>query len=142
MIYIDTSAAVKLVRHEANSDDLSDWLAERRGRLLVSSAIIEVELLRATRRSAPRQLPRAMEVLGGITTVALSPAIRQRAARYPDPALRSVDAIHLATAEEVAAATAMSFEAFLAYDVRLLAVAEAAGLPVVAQGGDARALDG
>jgi hypothetical protein len=53
VIYLDTSGAMKLVRSEAHSDDLSRWFRERLGIPVLSSVLIEVELVRATRRSAP-----------------------------------------------------------------------------------------
>lgn len=135
MIYLDTSAAMKLVRPEKYSTELSDWLRERRGSSAVlSSVLIEVELMRATRRSAPEQLDRAAEVLSGIGVVTLSPAVVTRATAYTDASLRSLDAIHLATAEHLVSVTRAPLGAFVAYDGRLLAVAERVGLPVVAPG--------
>ena len=134
VIYIDTSAAMKLVRPEAYSADLSRWLDDRPGRPVVSSVLIEVELLRATMRSEPARATRAADVLRGIGVVTLSPAVIARAAGYADLDLRSLDAIHLATAEHVASATKEALEAFLAYDERLLAGARRIGLTVAAPG--------
>jgi predicted nucleic acid-binding protein len=134
VIYIDTSAAMKLVRAETHSDDLSDWLRERRHHPVLSSVLIEVELIRATRRSAPEKLHRAAEVLRGVGTVTLSPAVVTRAAAYSEVSLRSLDAIHVATAEHVVAVTKVGLEAFVAYDDRLLDVARSVGLPTVAPG--------
>jgi hypothetical protein len=134
VIYIDTSAAMKLVRPEAYSADLSRWLDDRPGSPVVSSVLIEVELLRATMRSEPARATRAADVLRGIGVVTLSPAVIARAAGYADPDLRSLDAIHLATAEHVASSTKEAVEAFLAYDERLLAAARKIGLTVAAPG--------
>lgn len=134
MIYIDTSAAVKLVRPETYSADLSRWLEERSWTSVVSSVLIEVELIRATRRSEPERIARAGRVLDGIGVVTLSPAVIARAASYPDRELRSLDAIHLATAEHVASATAEALDAFLAYDERLVAAARSVGLTVASPG--------
>lgn len=134
MIYLDTSAAMELVRPEAHSNDLSRWLTERPRSPLLSSVLIEVELMRATRRSAPERMDRAAEILGGIGVVTLSPAVISRASAYTDPELRSLDAIHLATAQHVVSRTPEVLEAFVAYDERLLSVARAAGLPVAAPG--------
>ncbi len=134
MIYLDTSAAVKLVRFEIHSHDLSKWLRGRRDSTVLSSVLIEVELIRATRRSAPEQLPRATQVLRGIGVVSLSPSVVARAAGYLDAELRSLDAIHLATAEHVAAVSREQIDAFVAYDNRLLTAARSAGLPSVAPG--------
>ncbi len=125
---------MKLVRLEAHSADLSHWLDDRPGAMVVSSVLIEVELLRATLRSEPANATRAAEVLRGIGIVALTPAVIARATAYTDPDLRSLDAIHLATAEYVSTATTEVLEAFLAYDERLLDAAHKIGLAVVAPG--------
>lgn len=135
MIYIDTSAAMKLVRPEIHSGDLSDWLRGQSGRSTVlSSVLIEVELMRATRRSAPEKLDRAAEVLRGIGVVTLSPAVAARAAEYTDANLRSLDAIHVATAEHLITVTREPLDAFVAYDDRLLAAAQSVGLLAVSPG--------
>ena len=134
MIYIDTSAAMKLVRPEVHSDDLSDWLRERRRDTVLSSVLIEFELMRATRRSAPERLARAAAVLRGIAAVTLAPPVVSRASDYADANLRSLDAIHLATAEHVVTVTRKQLDAFVAYDDRLLAAALNVGLPAVAPG--------
>lgn len=125
---------MKLVRSEVHSNDLSAWLRERVQSAVLSSVVIEIELIRATRRSAPEQLDRAAEVLRGIGIVTLSPAVVARASAYTDPNLRSLDAIHLATAEHVLSVSRESLDAFVAYDDRLLAAARSFGLPTVAPG--------
>lgn len=132
VIYLDTSAAMKLVRPERHSSALSRWLGTIPDLLALSSVLIEVELVRAARRVAPELAPRADEVLRGIASVTLSPAVRTRAAGYPDPFLRSLDALHLATAEHVADSGGL--DALVAYDERLLDAAALAGLPVAAPG--------
>ncbi len=101
---------------------------------MVASVLIEVELMRATRRTAPERLARASDVLRGIGVVTLSPSVITRAAGYDDRDLRSLDAIHLATAEHVVSVAHEVLEAFVAYDERLLAAARAIGLPVAAPG--------
>lgn len=137
MIYLDTSGAMKLVRAEAHSAELGRWFNDHLGVPVLSSVLIEVELLRATRRSAPEWIVRAAEVLRGIGVVTVSPSVIARAAGYDDPNLRSLDAIHLATAQHVAMATRETLEAFVAYDERLLAAARRIGLPVAAPGATA-----
>ncbi len=105
MIYLDTSGAIKLVRPEEHSGELSGWFERRQESPVVSSVLIEVEIMRAARCSAPDRLGRAAEVLRGIGVVALSSSVVARASAYADPDLRSLDAIHVATAEHVAAVT-------------------------------------
>lgn len=134
VIYIDTSAAMKLVRPEMHSAELSDWLRQRRHSAVLSSVVIEIELMRATRRSAPEKLHRATEVLRGIGAVSLSAAVVSRAAAYIDGNLRSLDAIHLATAEHVITVTREQLDAFVAYDDRLLAAVRSLGMPGIAPG--------
>jgi predicted nucleic acid-binding protein len=85
VIYIDTSAAVKLVRLEEHSVALSQWLDDRTGIPVVSSVLTEVGLLRATRRSDPARAAHAADVLRGIGAVTLSPAVIARAVGYPTP---------------------------------------------------------
>jgi predicted nucleic acid-binding protein len=134
VIYLDTSAAMKLVREEAFSGDLSRWLAAQRGATILSSVLIEVELIRATRRSAPEQLGRASEVLAGIATVKLVDPVVGRAAGFQESDLRSHDAIHLATAHYVESTAAEALEWFVAYDERLRSAARQKGLTCVAPG--------
>ena len=101
---------MKFVRPEGHSNDLSAWLGERRQTPVLSSVLIEVELVRATRRAAPERLERAAEVLRGIGIVTLSASVVARACAYGDPTLRSLD------------------------DGRLLAAAADLGLPIFAPG--------
>lgn len=101
---------------------------------MLSSVLIEVELVRATRKSAPERVATAVEVLRGIGVVTVSPAVIARAVAYTDPGLRSLDAIHLATAEHIVSVTHEALEAFVAYDERLLTAARQVGLRVAAPG--------
>lgn len=131
MIYLDTAALVKLVRRETESDDLFDWINAHRGTMLVSSALAEVELPRALRRTEPGLLAGVPGVLGRIALYEIDGLVRATAAAYPDALLRSLDAIHLATAH---AALGDALTAFVTYDKRLLAAAEAVGLPTAQPG--------
>lgn len=54
MIYLETSALVKLIRVEAESDDLADWLDEHRELRWITSVLTEVELPRAIRAVAQK----------------------------------------------------------------------------------------
>lgn len=129
MIYLDTAALVKLVRREVESDALVDWIAGRPGELMVSSALAEVELPRALRRTEPALLASVPGVLGRIAVYEIDELVRTTAAAYDKPAIRSLDAIHLATADAV---LAEDLTVFVTYDRRLLAAAEELGLPVAA----------
>ncbi|MEU0096239.1 type II toxin-antitoxin system VapC family toxin [Kribbella sp. NPDC006257] len=131
MIYFDTAALVKLICHEAESDALVDWIADHADELLVSSAIAEVEVPRAVRRVEPALLANVSGVLGRIAVYEIDEVVRTTAAAYEETGLRSLDAIHLATADAV---LAEDLTAFVTYDRRLLATAEKLGLPVVSPG--------
>jgi predicted nucleic acid-binding protein len=131
MIYLDTAALVKLVRRETASDELVDWLNEQVDRIFVSSALVEVELPRALRRSEPALLTAAPAVLAHVAMYDVDETVRTTAAAYQDPSIRSLDAIHLATADAV---LSDELTAFVTYDRRLLATAKAIGLPTASPG--------
>ena len=131
MIYLDTAALVKLVRREVESDALVDWISDRSDQYLVSSAIAEVELPRALRRTEPALLASVPGVLGRIAVYEIDELVRTTAAAYEDPLIRPLDAIHLATADAV---LGDDLTAFVRYDHRLLASAKDQGLPLAAPG--------
>ncbi|TDU88881.1 hypothetical protein EV138_2433 [Kribbella voronezhensis] len=134
MIYLDTAALVKLVRREVESDALVDWIAERPEELLVCSALAEVELPRAVRRTEPALLSAVPGVLARIAVYEIDEVVRTTAAAYDDLDdldLRSVDAIHLATADAV---LGDDLTAFVTYDRRLSSAAKDLGLPLTAPG--------
>ena len=131
MIYLDTAALVKLVRREVASDALVDWLNEQQDRLMVSSALAEVELPRALRRTEPDLLAAVPAVLARIALYEIDELVRTTAAGYADSLIRGLDAIHLATAEAI---LGEDLTAFVTYDARLLAAADALGLPTASPG--------
>ena len=135
MIYLDTTAIVKLIRVEAESAALVGWLNERSHEGLVASALVEVELPCALRRSQPEMLGAVALALGRLSRVEINAAVRATAGAYVDPMLRSLDAIHLATAEFLVASD-VPLLAFVTYDKRLAEVASRAGLQVVAPTAD------
>jgi hypothetical protein len=130
VIYLDTCAVAKLARHEYETEALFDWLDLREGESLVSSVLLEIELERALRRVDPAALPRIPRILSGISRVELNAAIRAAAGAYQDPLLRSLDAIHLATAQTIAESTGTDISAFVTYDKRLIAAARGVGVHV------------
>lgn len=130
MIYLDSSALVKLVREETESAALEGWLADRGTLSLVSSDLATVEVLRACRRWDPRALGVARSLLSGVDLVPLSRAVVAEAAELEEPLLRSLDALHLASALSIGA----DLTAFIAYDERLSGAAHALGLPWSAPG--------
>lgn len=134
MIYLDSAAIVKLVHPEPESGALNLWLAERIGIPRITSALAEVEVPRAIQRHAPASQPRVQVVLGTVARLEIDSAVRTVAASFSDPSLRSLDAIHLATAQVLAAETGTPPAAFVTYDKRLLAAASAAGFTIASPG--------
>jgi predicted nucleic acid-binding protein len=130
VIYLDTCAVAKLARHEYETEALFDWLDIQEDESLVSSVLLEVELERALRRVDPAALPRIPRILATINRIEITATIRATAGAYQDPLLRSLDAIHLATAQTVADAAGAELSAFVTYDKRLIAAARTAGLSV------------
>jgi predicted nucleic acid-binding protein len=131
MLYLDTSALVKLVRREPESDTLADWLDAQTPAPWVSSMLIEVELPRALRRVEPALIAHVPAIVARVARYEVDEVVRAAAAAYPDPALRSLDAIHLATGDAVFGS---QLTAFVCYDERLLAAATAVGLPTAVPG--------
>lgn len=133
MIYLDSAAIVKLVRIEAESTALTTWLNGQPSVPLVASTLVEVEVPRALRRSQPGVLGGVAAILARLYRVEINSAVRATAGAYPDPTLRSLDAIHLATAE-LLTASGKTITAFVTYDKRLAETARTAGLPVAMPG--------
>ena len=136
MIYLDSAAVIKLLRREPATQDLVAWLNDRSDLSLVASALVEVEVPRALRRAAPQALVGVPSVLSRLYRVEIDASVRSAAGAYPEPLLRSLDAIHLATAEILARQAGSDFAAFVTYDRRLLDAAKGAGLPVASPGMD------
>lgn len=127
MFYLDTSAAAKLVVAEKGSAALRKWLASRDDQI-VSSDLLRTELLRATRRAAPEQMVQARAVLDSVMLLTLSTAVCERAAMLEPSILRSLDALHLAAAQELGD----ELTGIITYDARLAEGAAALGIEVVA----------
>jgi uncharacterized protein len=126
MIYLDTSAAAKLVKTEDGSAELAVFITARIGEPLVSSALIYPELLRAVGRANPDLVPRATALVQRIMTVPMTTQIVLESATVGNPCLRTLDAIHLASALSIAE----EVSSFVTYDKRLAEAAEMAGLSV------------
>ncbi len=128
MIYLDTSAFLKTVLSEPQTAAMEAFLATVESPRFVSSALIAVEARRSVLCNDPSRLPRTDLALVRVTQVEMSEAVLEAASRLPDPQLRSLDAIHIATAllirEDV--------DVLVSYDQRLLAAATAYGLPTAA----------
>ncbi|MGH2887490.1 MAG: type II toxin-antitoxin system VapC family toxin [Solirubrobacteraceae bacterium] len=130
MIYLDSSALMKLIRMEDETPALRDWLGERPEQPVVSSELGRVEVLRAARRVGGRALTEARAVVGYIDLVPLDRAVQELASDIGDPLLRTLDALHLASAVLLSG----ELTVFIAYDQRLTSAAQAAGLVVATPG--------
>ncbi len=127
VLYLDSSALVKLVAPEPETTALLALLEPRPE--VVSSALARVEVLRAVVRSGGRKraIERARTVLSRVFLVAMDDPILEAAAALRPARLRSLDAIHLATA----LALRPDVETIVSYDDRLNAAARALELPVL-----------
>ncbi len=123
MIYIDTSALAKFPLDEAESDALADYL--RAATSLASSALTRTELLRTVRLHRPDRLEVAAAELRAISLIPIGEDVLTRASGLDPAGLRTLDAIHLASALLLG----RELEALVAYDERLLEAAAAHGIP-------------
>jgi hypothetical protein len=126
VIYIDSSALVKLAVTEPESAALASYLAARADQALVSSPLHRAEVLRAVWRAEPGALPRAQRIIRRIALVSLSHDLLDNAGTVPPGALPTTAAVHLASALTIK----RDLTAFVCYDRALIEAAAAAGLPV------------
>jgi uncharacterized protein len=115
--YLDSSAIVKLAVAEAESTALRRHL---RRRSLISSALARTEVLRALLPSGADAVAAGREVLRRMDLVRVNDRILDAAGTWPPTGLRSLDAIHLATAERLGTDLAQ----LVAYDDRLVRAAQ------------------
>ena len=128
IVYLDASAAVKLVRDERESRALSEALQPDVPGL--SSHLLEVELWCYSQRVSPAARGRVRELIDRLTLVPLTEAMRNRASERFDPPQTALDAIHLATALDLD----LDELVFLSYDERQLEAARSAGLTTASPG--------
>ncbi len=125
--YLDASAVVKLLVREAETTALRRRLRDWPHR--ASSAFLRVELLRTVRRAGlPRLMEGARRQLSSIDLIRLDDDLLERAAEIQPSTVRSLEAIHLATALGLG----NDLAAVVTYDARMSAAAQALGLPVIA----------
>jgi predicted nucleic acid-binding protein len=123
--YLDSSAIVKLAVREPESLALRRYL--RRRQPLVSSALARTEVLRALLPAGDEAMSRGRAVLQRIDLVRVNDRILNAAGVLRPPELRSLDAIHLATAQELRD----ELGALVTYDDRMVAAAKQLGYKIV-----------
>jgi predicted nucleic acid-binding protein len=119
---------VKVIVAEAETDALLAFLGSRPTQ--VTSRIATVEVARAVARQGAVDPARASAVLEQVTLIELDAEVADRAAALAPATLRSLDAIHLATAIGIR----RELDAVITYDARLAAAADVHGLPVATPG--------
>jgi uncharacterized protein len=126
-LYLDTSALVKMIVLEAESDALRDYLRQFAEDVLFTAALARAELVRAVADGGQSAVIAARDLLDSIDTVALTRALLDDAGTLPPPRLRALDAIHLAAAQRAQ----QSLRAVITYDGRMAAVASQLGITTV-----------
>jgi uncharacterized protein len=127
LYYADTSAVIKLLAEETHSRAFAAFYDTHADAEWVSSALLRIEVTRAVLRVMPALLPDARDLLLAFSFIAMDDEIVEGAMNEPDRGLRSLDAIHLATARILG----VDLDAIASYDGRLLKAADDAGLPTL-----------
>jgi predicted nucleic acid-binding protein len=124
LTYVDSSAIVKLVVAEPESKALRRYLARRQP--LVSSALARTEVVRALMPSGEDAVARGQEVLRRVQLLRVNDRVLTEAGRLKPTELRSLDAIHLASASQLGASVGQ----IVTYDERMAEAAKAIGWSV------------
>lgn len=128
-LYLDSSALVKLVQREAESDALLRYLRHHRADGRATSALARVEVVRAVWAGGPEAVAHARRLLARVDQIRLGEDLLDDAATLsPTAGPRSLDAIHLAAARAIGS----ELRAVVTYDLRMQAAAATAGLLVEA----------
>jgi predicted nucleic acid-binding protein len=127
VVYLDSSAFVKLFLPEPDSPILASYLASRPRR--VSAMLLRTEALRTAVRAtlSPQRMLLVRALLESISFMAADLTLSDEAGILRPPELRSLDAIHLATARSLGT----NLAALVTYDQRLAGAAAWYGMPVV-----------
>jgi len=126
-LYLDTSALVKLVITEKESDELRAFVGDRE---IVSSQIARTELIRAVGRWDEAFLGAAEDLVDELVLLKVDRVLTISAAWIRPWEVRSLDALHVASAQ----ALADGLDALVTYDARMAEAARRAGLPVASPG--------
>jgi uncharacterized protein len=123
--YVDSSALVKLAVREPESAALRRYLA--RHPLLVSSALARTEVVRALLPLGPDAVRQGRAVLARVELLRINDRVLDAAGLLAPSELRSLDAIHLASAEQFGS----DLRGFVTYDERLATAAAGRGFRVI-----------
>jgi predicted nucleic acid-binding protein len=126
-IYLDSSALVKLVAIERESDELDAFVGDRE---IVSSEIARTEVVRAVARRHAGLIESAEDLMAGLSLMPVDRLITMSATWVRPWSVRALDAIHVASAR----ALEPGLEALVTYDKRMLEAARVVGLPVASPG--------
>ena len=124
LVYLDTSAFMKLVAEEAESAALRRYL--RRGHLRTSGMLLQTEALRAAARLSPAHLSTARRLLRGMALIQMDRPLYAFAATLVPPTVRSLDALHVAAALTLG----QDLVDFVTYDRVMQQSARSQGLPL------------
>ena len=122
--YLDTSAALKLVKLEAETPFLEAWLASKKSPVLISSDLLRTELIGNVLRLVPEGLQRAHDLMAEISFMKIRTEICTQAAMHVGLGLGTLDAIHLASAM----ACSSEIKGLITYDKKLIWASKKAGI--------------
>jgi predicted nucleic acid-binding protein len=123
-IYMDTSALVKLVVAEDESQALRSFLSERSEDTLFTAALTRTELIRAVAVNGPQAIADARNLLSALDAVVLTRQLLDEAGALQPPRLRSLDAIRLVAAQRAGD----TLRTVVTYDARMLSAAADLGM--------------
>ena len=113
---------------EEHADAFLAFYREHRSDNWISSDLLRIDISRTVTRNWPALIPAAQRLLDALEYVKIDEDVVRSAIVEPDRLLRSLDAIHLATARLLGP----ELTALLSYDDRLANAAADAGIPVLA----------
>ena len=122
--YLDTSAALKLLVEETESDALARAV-DAQAPNLVACWLLDTELRRAAHREASLTQENLSDLLDGVDLYEVPPSLFREAGLLPGAGLRPLDALHLA------AAVRIGVDHVVTYDVRMIDSARTLGLSVL-----------
>lgn len=127
LYYLDTSAALKLLTKEEHSKAFAKFYDKNTNASWVSSVLLRIEVMRTVTRVMPAASRDARDLLSAFDYLDIDDVIVDGAMNEPDRMLRSLDAIHLASARVLG----NDLTALITYDARLATAADSSGLKVL-----------